>query len=85
MELAQGQVALERHQGQAPRTQQGFQIDPRGVGALRRDVDRKAEMQAFDQFESQAWDLLTAQAARAKVKNKQTEAIKLWRIAQPQF
>lgn len=31
---------------------------------LRRDVDRKATMQAFDAFESQAWDLLTAEAAR---------------------
>lgn len=31
---------------------------------FRRDVDRRATMQAFDQFESQAWSLLTAEAAR---------------------
>mgnify|MGYP002623098300 CR=1 FL=1 len=36
----------------------------RQFDTLRRDVDRKAMMRAFDEFESQAWDLLTAEAAR---------------------
>jgi len=43
----------------------GDRIDLRQrFDSLRRDIDRKATMRAFDTFESQAWDLLTAQAAR---------------------
>ncbi len=51
--------------GESQRTRMGERIGLRKeFDRLQREIDRRGNMQALDQFETQAWDVLTSAAAR---------------------